>query len=64
MYRVYVKHRSYKRAQSIGTLFDNLDSAKKSAQIQKRSWWGQNGIYEWVKVKDAETGKYVYIVED
>ena len=59
-YAVYIKHRSYKRAHSNGTYTDDIDRAKDIAIRAKTSWWGVNGVYEWVKVKDTETGKYVW----
>ncbi len=59
-YVVYIKHRNCKRAQPNGIYTDDLDWAKESADRNKMSWWGVNGIYEWVKVKDAKTNKYIY----
>lgn len=59
-YTVYIKHRNYKRAHPNGTHTDDLERAKDIAKREKYSWWGVNGIYEWVKVKDTETGKYIY----
>ena len=60
MYAVYTKHRSYKRASSVGIHTDDLNKAIDIANRKKNSWWGVNGIYEWVKVKDTNTNKYVY----
>lgn len=59
-YTVYTKHRSYKRAHGCGTYTDDLEKAKDIAHRMKASWWGINGIYEWVKVKDTQTNKYIY----
>lgn len=59
-YAVYIKHRNYKRAQADGIYTDDLDWAKDVADSNKMSWWGVNGIYEWVKVKDTKTNKYIY----
>ena len=64
MYTVYVKHRSYKRAKSIGILTDNYERAVDLAKRQLSSWWGVNGIYEWVKIKNTSTGKYVATFEN
>lgn len=60
MYEVYTKHRSYKRAKACGFRTDDLQRAKEIADRQKNSWWGKNGVYEWVKVRDHGTGKYIY----
>lgn len=59
-YAVYTKHRRDKKASSSGFYTDDLERAKANADRAKASWWGVNGIYEWVKVKDTETNKYVY----
>lgn len=59
-YAIYTKHRSYKRASSVGFYTDSLERAKGIADRQMLTWWGRNGIYEWVRVKDTETGKYIY----
>lgn len=60
MYKVYTKHRTDKRAKSDGFATDNLERAKDIANRERASWWGQNGVYDWIKVKDMETGKYIY----
>lgn len=60
MYEVYKLQMNYKRAYGCGIHIDDLERAKKMADAAKASWWGQRGIYKWVKVKDHETGKYVY----
>lgn len=60
-YMVYVKFRRNKRAQGTGIITDDLERAKMQADREKSSWWGQNGVYDWVKVKNKKTGKYVYI---
>lgn len=60
-YMVYVKLRRQKRAQRSGCATDDFERAKKQADREKSSWWGQNGVYDWVKVRNIKTGKYVYI---
>ena len=59
-YKVYVRHRSYKRAYSTGIHTDDLERAKDIANREMKSWWGVNGIFLWAKVKDCKTGKYIY----
>lgn len=59
-YTVYTKHRSHKKASGSGHYTDDLEKAKAIADRAKASWWGVNGIYEWVRVKDTETNKYIY----
>ena len=61
MYAVYVKWKRDKRAKRNGFLADNIERAKDIANRERNSWWGQNGCYDWIKVKDLETGKYVYM---
>ena len=60
MYAVYTKHRNFKRAFSGGIYTDDLDRAKSIADREAKSWWAVNGIYDWVKVRDVESKKYVY----
>lgn len=62
-YKVYIRHRSYKRAYPNGFWFDDLETAKNSANREMKSWWGLNGVYLWVKVKDCKTGKYIYTAD-
>lgn len=59
-YTVYTKRRGRKRASACGIITDDLDRAKDIARRERASWWGRNGIYEWVKVRDRQTGKYIY----
>lgn len=59
MYEVYTKHRSYKRARPNGIATDNYERAVDIAKREMASWWGVNGIIEWAKIKDCETGKYI-----
>ena len=59
-YTVYEKHHTKKRAQSNGFYTDDLERAKRIAQNERNSWWGQNGVYDWIKIKDTKTGKYIY----
>lgn len=59
-YTVYTKRHNMKRGQGDGFYTDDLERAKKIAHNKRNSWWGQNGVYEWIKVKDTETGKYIY----
>ena len=60
MYEVYIKRRGQKRGQGNGFQTDNIERAKDIAMRERKSWWGQNGVYDWIKVKDKETGKYVF----
>lgn len=59
-YEVYKKHRSSKRGIGCGFLTDDLGRAKQAADNAAKSWWGQNGVYTWIKVKDHTKNKYVY----
>ncbi|GEM_PF-4595650 len=59
-YTIYYKHRSMKRATNDGFYTDSLERAKEVARREKASWWGQHGVYEWIRVKDVETGKYIW----
>ena len=61
-YTVYVKYRGKQRGQGCGFYTDDLERAKKVAHNERNSWWGQNGVLVWIKVKDIETGKYIYEV--
>ena len=60
MYKVYKKWKRDKRAKSVGFATDSLDRAKEVADRATKSWWGMAGCFDWVKVKDTETGKYIY----
>ena len=60
MYAVYRKYRTEKKAKRDGLLTDDLERAKDIAHREKASWGGQNGVYEWIRVRDLETRKYVY----
>ena len=60
MYMVYVRYKGKKRAQENGFSTDNLERAKDIANRERASWWGQNGVFDWIKVKDMKTGKYIY----
>ena len=60
MYMVYTKRRVDKRAKGNGFATDNLERAKDIAHRERASWWGQNGVYDWIKVRDMKTGKYIY----
>lgn len=59
-YAVYTKHRRYKRATRGGFYTDDFERAKDTADRAMQSWWGKAGVYEWAKVKDMESGKFVY----
>ena len=59
-YTVYTKLKRRKLATPCGILTDELDRAKDIAHRKRASWWGQNGVYEWIKVRDRQTGKYIY----
>lgn len=61
-YTVYTKRHNMKRGQGDGFYTDDLERAKRIAHKKRESWWGQNGIYDWIKVKDSQTGKYIYEV--
>lgn len=60
VYKVYTKRRRDKRAKPNGFATDSLERAKDVAQRERASWWGQNGVYDWIRIKDTETGKYIY----
>lgn len=60
MYSVYTKHKRYKKAFPDGFHTDSLENAKKAADRQAKSWWAENGIYDWIKVRDDVTKKYIY----
>lgn len=61
-YTVYIKYRSKKRGQGCGFYTDDLERAKRVAHNNRNSWHGQNGVYDWIKVKDVQIGKYIYEV--
>jgi len=61
-YAVYYLHPTKKRACGNGISTDDLDKAKKYADIQKNNRLGKN-VLVWVKVRDTEKGKYVYTAE-
>lgn len=60
MYMVYKKRRTDKRAKGNGFSTDSLERAKEIANRERSSWWGQHGVYDWIKVRDMKTGKYIY----
>ena len=60
MFMVYTKRKNEKRAKGDGFATDNLERAKEIARRKRASWWGQNEVYDWIKVKDMETRKYIY----
>lgn len=61
-YTVYIKYHSKKRGQGCGFYTDDLERAKRVAHNNRNSWHGQNGVYDWIKVKDVQIGKYIYEV--
>lgn len=60
MYTVYTKHRSYKRATRDGISTDDLERAKAIADRQAKNWWTEHGVYDWIKVRDDTTKRYIY----
>jgi hypothetical protein len=64
MFEIYVKHRNYKRAYGQGFITDNYNRLINAVEKTMNTWWWKNGIYEWIKIKDKETGKYVKTFEN
>lgn len=60
MFMVYKKRINEKRAKGDGFSTDDFERAKEIAHRERLSWWGQNGVYQWIKIKDLKTRKYIY----
>ena len=59
-YSVYCKHKNYKRGACTGFYTDDFIRALKVVDNMRKSWHGQNGIYNWIKIKDTSVNKYIY----
>ena len=64
MFEIYEKHRSYKRARRTGFVTDDYNRLINAVEKTMTTWWWKNGVYEWIKIKNKETGKYVKIFEN
>jgi len=58
-YTIYSKHKSFKRARFVGVSTNDFEEAKSMVDHLKEARYASL-IYDWFKVKDTVTNKYVY----
>ena len=59
-YTIYAKHKNYKSGRFVGVSTDDLERAKEIVDCMKKAKYAN--IYDWFRVKDTVTNKYVYEV--
>lgn len=60
-YAIYSKHKNFERAKFVGVSTDDFEEAKNIAEHQ-RTLQCVKLCYDWFKVKDTITNKYIYEV--
>lgn len=60
-YAIYSKHKSFKRARFVGVSTEDFEEAKNIVEHQRTSQCAKL-CYDWFKVKNIITNKYIYEV--